>query len=86
MPAVVYVLCALTSLLCSILLLRAYRATKTRLLLWSGLAFFFFALNGAALFIDLILFPTIDLSFVRRALTTSGLALLLWGLVWEAGT
>ena len=39
MAAAVYVLCALTSLACAVLLLRAYLRRKVRLLLWSGLGF-----------------------------------------------
>ena len=38
----VYVLCLLTSLACAVLLLRSYRQTRIRLLLWSGLCFALF--------------------------------------------
>ena len=37
MAPAVYVLCALTSLACAVLPLRAYSARGVRLLLWSGL-------------------------------------------------
>lgn len=39
MAATVYVLGALTTLLCAVLLLRAYGVVRQRLLLWSGLCF-----------------------------------------------
>ena len=51
----VYALCALTSLVCAWLLLRAYQRQRTRLLLWSSVSFAGLALNNVLLFIDLIL-------------------------------
>jgi hypothetical protein len=39
MASLVYALCALTSGLCAILLLRAYWSRPARLLLWSGVSF-----------------------------------------------
>ena len=54
MIQLVYVLCALTSLACAILLLRGYFRTRVRLLLWSGLCFAGLALNNALLVYGLI--------------------------------
>ena len=48
MAAIVYILCALTSLTCAVLLLRAYRQNGVRLLFWSGLCFIGLALNGGS--------------------------------------
>lgn len=83
MASYVYLLCAGTALLSSILLFRGYRQTKTRLLFWSGLCFAFFALDNALLFIDLIIVP--DANFILWRLPTAlfGIACLLYGLVWE---
>ena len=39
MSAVIYSLCALTSVACAWFLLRAYARTRHRLLFWSGLCF-----------------------------------------------
>jgi Family of unknown function (DUF5985) len=39
MAATIYGLCALTALLCTFMLLQAYRRGGYRLLLWSGLCF-----------------------------------------------
>ena len=39
MATVVYLLCALTSLGCALLLLAAYRRERARLLLWSCVCF-----------------------------------------------
>ena len=60
MAATVYVLCTLTSLLCTALLLRAYARNRVRLLLWGGLCFAGLAANNAFLFVDLIVLPDID--------------------------
>jgi hypothetical protein len=84
LAAVVYILCFLTSLTCAYLLLRAYRRSGVRLLLWSGLCFVGFATNNALLFADRILVPHVDLQLVRSLPTLIGLLLLLYGLVWEA--
>jgi hypothetical protein len=83
MAHIVYLLCALTSLACAALLLRSYRATRARLLLWSGLAFTGVFLNNLLLFIDTRLVPSIDLSNLRALPALIGMILLLYGLVWE---
>ena len=84
MPEIVYVLCALTSVLCAGLLLRSYSANKSRLLLWSTLCFVGLAINNLFLFIDLVLVPDVDLRFLRSGSAISGLLLLTIGLIWES--
>ncbi len=66
------------------LLLRAHHRTGTRLLLWSGLCFVGLAFNNAMLVVDLILVPAIDLSTWRLIPAVAGVAVLLYGLVWES--
>jgi hypothetical protein len=83
MAQTVYLLCAVTSSLCATLLIRAYRRTGTRLLLWSGLCFVGLALNNVVLVVDLLIVPDIDLSTWRTIPAVIGLGLLLYGLVWE---
>jgi hypothetical protein len=84
--AAVYVLCALTSLACAILLLRAYQARGVRLLLWSGLAFVGFTFGNMMLVMDrVVIGPEVDLSIWRSLPVLAGLAVLLYGLVWDAG-
>ena len=86
MAAAVYVLCALTSLACAILLLRAYRARAVRLLLWSGLAFVGFALGNVMLVVDRVITgPDVDLALWRSVPVLAGLAVLIYGMVWDAG-
>jgi hypothetical protein len=62
----------------------AYRRTRYRLLLWSGLCFAGLTLNNAFLFLDKITFPTIDLSVERTSLALLSMSVLLYGLIWEA--
>lgn len=81
----VYILCALTSIVCATLLWRRYRAIRTRLLLWSSLCFLGLALNNAFLLADLVLVPTINLSLIRHATALGALCTLIYGLVTDAG-
>jgi hypothetical protein len=81
---IIYILCALTSLACAVLLLRAFGRTRVRLLLWSGLCFVGFALNNALLFVDKSLIGSgADLFVLRNVPTLVGIGLLLYGLIWE---
>jgi len=84
MAALVYLLCALTSLACAVLVLRTYFRSRVRLLLWTGLCFAGLFLNNALLVVDART-PSIDLSVWRSLPAVAGLALLVYGLVWEAG-
>jgi heme/copper-type cytochrome/quinol oxidase subunit 4 len=84
MATIVYALCALTSIACAVLLLRAYAAGRVRLLLWAGLCFVGLALNNVLLFIDMRVVPDLDLSVWRSLPALAGLALLVYGLVWES--
>ena len=83
MAEAVYILCAATSIACAVLLLRAYRRSRARFLLWSGLCFAFLGLNNILLYMDLAVFDA-DLRLVRHATALAGLLLLVWGLVWDA--
>jgi hypothetical protein len=83
MAAVIYILCAATSLACAVLLLRAYGKSQVRLLFWSGLCFVGLALNNALLFIDLIILPNRDLLLLRSTPALIGLLLLIYGLIWD---
>lgn len=80
----VYVLCAVTSIICAALLYRGYGATRTRLLFWSSLCFLALALNNALLLVDLYVLPAINLAATRGAVALLGLMVLLYGLVQES--
>ena len=80
---IVYVLCAVTSGLCAVLLLRGYAKSRARLLFWSGLCFAGLALNNLLLVIDVRVVPDLDLSLWRTIPALIGISLLVYGLVWE---
>ncbi len=81
---VLYALAVLTSLACMLLLFRAYAASGMRLLLWSALCFVGLTINNALLFMDLVIFPEIDLRPYRLLAALAGLLFLLYGFIWEA--
>ena len=83
MATTVYSLCALTSALCAVALIREYRRRRTRLLLWSSLSFTAFAVNNTLVFADLIVLPTVDLAAVRAGTSCLAALLLVVGLVWN---
>lgn len=84
MREAVYVLCAATSLLCAVLLLRGYTRSGARLLLWSGLCFVGLCVNNVLLYIDKAMFPTVDLQIWRTLAAMAGISLMVFGLVWES--
>ena len=81
----VYLLCAITSLVCMGLLGLQFARTRSRLLFWSALCFVGLAINNALLFVDLVVFPTsLDLQIPRLIASGTGAVLLLIGFIWEA--
>ena len=84
MATSVYILCTITSAFCAALLLREYRRTSARLLLWSSLSFVGWAVNNALVFMDLVVLPELDLSVLRTAMSLIAVSLMLYGLVWDA--
>ena len=84
MAELVYLLCALTSVVCAVLLLRSYRETRTRLLFWGSLCFVGLVLSNVVLVVDLMLVPDIDFSTIRSVLSFSAVAVFVFGLVWES--
>lgn len=83
MHAIVYALCALTALACAVLLLRGYRRTRRRLLMWSGLCFAGLTLNNVLLALDRLVFTGADLQLLRHAAALVALGLLVYGLAME---
>lgn len=82
MAIAVYALCALTSMACAMLLLRAYAAEKVRLLLWTALCFCGLAVNNVALFFDVLL--ALDIGTLRKVPALIGVVLLLHGFISES--
>lgn len=83
MAAVIYALCALTCLLCTILLLRSWQKTRVHLLFWSALCFAGLTASNMLLVLDRLVFLEVDLTTPRLAAALAGLLLLVFGLVWE---
>ena len=84
MATLVYVLCALTSLACAVLLLRGYRRSGVRLLLWSGLCFVGLTLSNVVLIVDAVLLPGAVLFDLRLCIAAAAMTLLLYGLIWDS--
>jgi len=82
-PAIVYVLCFLTSAACAWLLGRSYQRGRSGLLLWSSICFGFLAANNLALVLDLVVLPSVDLRLARLSLALAAVLSLIWGFVWE---
>jgi hypothetical protein len=79
----VYLLCFLTSLTCAVLLIRAFRRSRSRLLLWTGLGFCALTLNNLLLVADLVVWAGVDLWILRQAAAALAIMILLYGFLWE---
>lgn len=84
MSAIIYSLCAVTALGCAFLLLRGYRRSRYRLLLWSGLCFAGLTVNNLLLVIDKVALPSGDLSTPRTLVALVAMIVLLFGLIWDS--
>lgn len=83
MAETVYVLCFLTSVIVAALLLRGYRQSRHRLLLWTSLGFVAFSINNAFLIADLVIFRSIDLSLTRSITMMIGVVLILFAMIFN---
>jgi hypothetical protein len=83
MPTLVYSLCFLTSVICAWLLLRSYLRSRTRLLLWSAIAFICLAVNNFFVLGDTILFPDFNLLPFRYVAALAAVCVLIYGFIWE---
>lgn len=82
-PIAVYGLCLLASAACAFLLVRAYLANRSKLLLYTALGFAFLAANNLFLVGDLVVFPDLDLWPYRQAALLAAVAVLLYGFIFE---
>ena len=80
MADLVYVLCAIASLACAVLLFRAWRARQVRLLLWGAVCFTGLMLQNVLLIVDMRM-PAIDLAIVRLVPALIGVSVLVYGLI-----
>lgn len=84
MATAIYILCALTGILCAVLLIRGYRQSRVRLLFWSAWCFVFLSLNNVLLIIDVRVLTAVNLEVWRAIPAVIGMGLLVYGLVWES--
>ncbi len=84
MAAVIYFLCGATSVGCAALLIRQWRQTRVRLLMWSAVGFTGLAVNNVLLFLDRVVLPNHDLLLLRDISGLAALVVLLFGLIWES--
>lgn len=83
MAGIVYSLCALTSFVCTLMLLRSYKQSRYRLLLWAGICFCGITINNMLLVADKLIFPQIDLVVWRHMITLIALLFLIYGLIFD---
>ncbi len=79
----IYALCAITALVCAILLLRAFARSRYKLLLWSGLCFAGLTLNNVLLVFDKVILPENDLSIIRSGVALIAMIVLIYGLIFD---
>lgn len=84
MAEIVYILCALASLACAVIVFRSFREQRSRMLLLVTLCFVGMAINGAILVIDLVVWPEMDLRLARTLVAYVSLLGFLFGLIWES--
>ena len=82
----VYLLRALTSAACALLLFRVFwehRRRATRTVLWSSVSFAWFAVSNGLVFTDFVILRSADLSVAPAATACIGASVLLLGLILE---
>ena len=83
LPELVYILCAITALSCTLLLLRAWLSQRVRLLLWSAVCFLGLTIENVLLFVDMVILPEINLAMLRNAIALAGLLCLVLALILD---
>jgi len=84
MPAVAYVICAITSAVSAFLLARSAKGPGSRLRFWSAVFFAGQTLNNVLAFVDLWVGPTINLALAPNLVALVSALVLLYALVWES--
>ncbi len=83
MDKIVYALCAVTSATCAFLLLRGFLNTRMKLLLWSTLCFLCLTLANFLIYVDIVIFPEVDLLTLRNSISFAGFSVLIYGMIKE---
>lgn len=81
---IIYVLCALTSLACAVLLHRNARRAGSRMLFWCGMCFWLMTLSNVLVIVDhYVLSADVTLWPLRLGTALLAVSLLLYGLIFE---
>lgn len=80
---IIYVLCALSSLACAVLLHRKAGQTGVRMLFWCGLCFSLLTVANVLVMVDHYVFPNVELWPLRNGASLLAIAVLLYGLIFE---
>lgn len=84
LPAMVYLLCFVTSLVCAIMLGRSYFRYRASLLFWSSACFILLAINNLIMVLDMLVLGTaIDLQLPRLVISLAAIGTLLFGFIWN---
>ena len=83
MAEIVYLLCGIASAGCALLVVREYRRSRSRLLLWMSLAFVGLTLSNALIFVDFVLIADRSFGLVRAGLAFVSTTVLAFGLLWD---
>lgn len=83
MASFIYALCALTSLVCAVLLLRGYHDSRYRLLFWAGLCFVGLTINNILMVSDKVFFVEDPMLTLRLSVSLIAVSLLLYGLIFD---
>jgi hypothetical protein len=84
MPAVAYVICAVTSAVSAFLLARSAKGPGSRLRFWSAVFFAGQTLNNILAFVDVWLGPEINLGLAPNLVALASSLALLYALIWES--
>jgi hypothetical protein len=79
-----YSLAILTSLGCTVLLIRGYQERRYSLLLWSAICFACLTANNVLLFVDMLVIPAMDLRVWRLVAALAGVVCMLYAFLWES--
>jgi len=83
MAEIVYLLCGIASAGCALLVVREYRRSRSRLLLWMSLAFVGLTLSNMLIFVDFVLVPDVSFALPRAVLAFLATTVLAIGLLWD---
>ena len=81
---VLYIMSALASIACTVLLLRGFARSSSKLLFWSGLCFIGLSINNVLLVLDLLVIVDTDLSVLRLGSSLAAVLVMLYAFIWEA--